>query len=137
MRLLSVLLAAISLIAFAPGVQARKAELVDPAPVMVPAGLSQEALVKDIKRTLAGRGWQVSQEQPGVIDSTLHLRDHVAKIKVTYDERQVSFAYVDSTNLDFAQRKNGRRYIHGNYLGWIGYLVSDLGTNMELSSEEQ
>ena len=136
MRLLSVLFAAISLIAFAPGVQARKAELVDPAPVMVPAGLSQQALVKDIKRTLAGRGWQVSQEQPGVIDSTLHLREHMAKIRVTYDERQVSFAYVDSSKLDFAEKK-GRRYIHGNYLGWIGYLVSDLSTNMELSSEEQ
>ena len=136
MRLLSVLLAALSLIAFAPGVQARKAELVDPQPVMIPAGVAQAAVVKDIKRTLAGRGWQVAQEQPGVIDSTLHLRDHVAKIRITYDERQVGFAYVDSTKLDYVERR-GKRYIHGNYLGWMGYLVSDLGTNLKLTSEGQ
>ena len=133
MRFASVVLAALSLFAFAPGVQARSQELVDPAPVSVPAGMDQEALVKDIKRALIGRGWAVASEQPGVIESTLHLRDHVARIKVTYDTQQVQFAYVDSTNLDYKERK-GKRMIHGNYLGWISYLVADLTTNMQVTA---
>ena len=114
-------------------VQARKAELVDPDPVAIPAGLDATQVVKDIKRALIGRGWAIANEQPGVIESTLHLRDHVARIKVTYDARQVQFAYVDSTNLDFKERK-GKRLIHGNYLGWISYLVADLTTNMQVTA---
>ena len=124
-------LAVLSLFAFATAVQARE-KLVDPAPVAVPAGLEGERVVKDIKRTLAGRGWEVTGEQPGQIDARLHLRDHVAVIKVTYDASDVRFAYVDSTNLDYKE-KRGQRYIHGNYLGWIQYLRTDLATNMQLS----
>lgn len=133
MRLLSVLLATLSLIAFAPGVQARGATLVDPSPLAIPAGMGQEAVVKQIKRALVGRGWRVAQEQPGVIDSDLHLREHVARIRITYDERQVSVAYVDSTNLGFAQ-SGGKRYIHGNYLGWMDHLVAEMASNIRLGA---
>ena len=45
------------------------------------------------------------------------------------------FAYVDSANLDF-QQKDGQRYIHPNFNGWMGYLVSDLTTNMQISSTQ-
>ena len=130
-RALRACLAVLSLFAFATAVQARE-KLVDPAPVAVPAGLEGERVVKDIKRALAGRGWEVTGEQPGQIDARLHLRDHVAVIKVTYDASDVRFAYVDSTNLDYKE-KRGQRYIHGNYLGWIQYLRTDLATNMQLS----
>ena len=135
MRPMHVVLAVLSLFAFTGAVHARSAPLVDPDPVAVPAGLAQAQLVKDIKRTLLGRGWAITAEQPGRIDSTLNLREHVARIRVTYDAGQVRFAYVDSSNLDFAMKK-GKPHIHGNYLGWIGYLVSDLSTNLQLSAAE-
>ncbi len=135
MRYLNTLLAVLSLFAFAGQVHARTAVLRDPDPVAIPAGIDQAELVKDIKRALVGRGWAVTAEQPGQIDSTLNLRDHVARIRVTYDAAQVRFAYVDSANLDYKE-KRGKRFIHGNYLGWIGYLVSDLGTNMQVSAAE-
>lgn len=126
--------AAIALVAVSP-VQARKAELVDPAPVAVPAGVDQSELVKDIKRALIGRGWAVTGEAPGQVDSTLTLREHVAKIRVTFDAREVKFAYVDSTNLDYRQ-KNGKAFIHSNYLGWMQYLTDDLTTNLQVSASE-
>lgn len=130
-RALHACLAVLSLFAFATAAQARE-KLVDPAPVTIPAGLSGEQVTKDIKRALAGRGWEVTAEQPGRIDARLHLRDHVAVIRVTYDATSVQFAYVDSTNLDFKE-KRGQRYIHGNYLGWINYLRTDLTTNLQLT----
>jgi len=136
-RALHACLAFLSLFAFASAVQARDAVLVDPAPVAITSGLAGELVVKDIKRALAGRGWEVTGEQPGQIDAMLHLREHVAKIKVTYDASNVQFAYVDSTNLDFRQKSNGRKYIHRNYLGWMTYLTTDLATNMQLSLTPQ
>lgn len=129
------LLAALSLFAFAGAVQARTAPLVDPAPVAIPAGLPTEKVVKDIKRALVGRGWEVTAEQPGQIDATLKLREHVARIRVSYDDTQARFAYVDSTNLDYKE-KRGTRVIHGNYLGWVNFLVNDLKTNLQLSGLE-
>jgi len=135
MRFTRVLLVAFSLLLSAGIAQARKAELVDPSPIAIPSGLTAAQVTKEIKRALIGRGWEVTGEQPGEIDSTLHLREHVANIKVTYDASQARIAYVDSANLDYAQ-KHGQRYIHGNYLGWIGFLVNDITTNFKVTSQE-
>ena len=135
MRLAHVVLAFVSLFVFSGQVQARAAELADPGPIAIPAGLTTAQVSKEIKRALIGRGWEVTGEQPGEIDSTLHLREHLANIKVTYDASQARIAYVDSANLDYAQ-KHGQRYIHGNYLGWIGFLVNDITTNFKVTSQE-
>lgn len=138
MRFIQIMSAALALaaaVAFSAPVQARSAPLVDPDPVAIPANLGADKVAKDIKRTLAGRGWSVTAEQPGQIDSTLNLRTHVARIRISYDAKQVRFAYVDSSDLDY-KLKNGKPYIHRNYLGWIAYLVSDLSTNLQLSQQD-
>lgn len=131
--LLQGMLALVTLVAFAGDAEARRASLVDPEPVAIPAGLTAEQVAADIKRALVGRGWEVVSEQPGQIESTLHLREHVATISVGYDDKQVRFAYVDSSNLDY-RVKRGEPQIHSNYLGWIGYLVDDLATNLQVSA---
>lgn len=132
MRLSVLLLAVLSLFAFTGTALARSAPLSNPDPIAIPAGLSQEQVVKDIKRALIGRGWSVTAEQPGQIDSTLHLRKHTARIKVTYDQGHVRLAYVGSEELNFKE-KNGQRSIHPNYLGWVGFLVNDINTNFAVS----
>ena len=133
MRLLQGVFALLVLFAFAGHADARRAPLVDPDPVAIPAGLNADQVVSDIKRALIGRGWTVTAEQPGQIDSTLHLREHVAKIRISYDDQQVRFAYVDSSNLDY-KLKRGKPFIHGNYLGWLGYVTHDLSTNLQVSA---
>ncbi len=135
MRFSAIVLSVLSLLAFSGAVQARQAPLVDPDPVAIPAGLSQEKAVKDIKRALIGRGWTVTAERPGEIESTLNLRTHTAKILVTWDATAVRIAYVSSVDLDYKERK-GKRFIHSNYLGWISNIVKDMGTNMQLSAIE-
>jgi len=134
-RFSAIVLSALSLLAFSGAIQARQAPLVDPAPVSIPAGLSQEKAVKDIKRALIGRGWAITAERPGEIESTLNLRTHTAKVLVTWDAQTVRIAYVSSVDLDYKERK-GKRFIHSNYLGWVNNIAKDMATNMQLSAIE-
>ena len=108
-------------------------ELRDPDPVAVPQGLSSQAVARAIKMALTGRTWVVSKEQPGRIDATLNLRAHVARIAITYDDNQVRLAYVSSDNLDYKD-KNGKRYIHKNYLSWVNNVLADLSRNLQNAS---
>lgn len=133
MRFIAIILSVLALFAFSGNVYAgRTAPLVDPAPVAVPSGATETSVMKDVKRALLGRGWTITDEKPGEIDSTLFLRDHVAKIHVSYDAKSVRFIYVDSTNLNY-QMKHGTAYIHANYLSWVQNVINDLKVNMQLS----
>ncbi|MBS0214871.1 MAG: hypothetical protein JSR63_06370 [Proteobacteria bacterium] len=134
MKLKIALLAGLAAIVFSGNVAARHAPLVNPAPITVPANLSDKEISKEIRRALLQRGWEVDSETPGVIDSTLHLREHVAKIKVTYGNGQVKLAYVDSTNLEYKKDRNGTEEIHPNYLNWMQFLSNDIKANLSVAS---
>jgi hypothetical protein len=135
-RLSALLLSLFALIALSQPVQAgRMAALVNPDPVTLPAGLSEEAMLKDLKRALLGRGWQVEAERPGEVDAILRLRDHVAKIRIAYTASDVRIAYVDSTNLDYKTKK-GKPFIHRNYLSWVDNIIRDFRTNLQLTQAE-
>jgi hypothetical protein len=110
---------------------ARQVPLTDPEPVAVPAGLTAEQVAKAIKVSLIGRTWAVTQEEPGHIVSTLHLREHMAKIDIAYDLQTIKIRYLDSGELMYAQKK-GQRVIHRNYLSWIQNLVNDLNRSLTL-----
>lgn len=110
---------------------ARQVPLTDPEPIAVPAGHTLEDISKSIKAALVGRTWAITQEQPGLILSTLHLREHMAKIEVTYDLQAIHIRYLDSGELMYAEKK-GVRVIHRNYLSWIQFLVNDISRNLTL-----
>lgn len=112
----------------------RQVPLADPAPISVPPGLTDVQVSKAVKAALIGRGWIVSGEQPGNVDATLNGNDYVARIKVSYDTRQVQIAYVGSTNLKYEVKRDGTRLIHTNYMGWMKYLSGDIGRDLELIS---
>jgi len=56
----------------------------------------------------------------GHILGTLHLRKHVAKIDITFDNKSLNIQYKDSVNLDY---KSDDQTIHSNYNGWIQNLT--------------
>ena len=105
MRFVTLFLAALSAIAFSSQVMARSAPLVDPDPIDVPAGLTDKQIAKEIKRALLQRGWEVTGEKSGEIEGTLHLRTHMAKIRIGYDSKQVSITYLDSNDLEYAEKR--------------------------------
>lgn len=113
---------------------ARQVPLVDPEPFAVPAGLTEAKIVKSIKAALVGREWVVSEEQPGKIIATLNLREHMAKIDVSYDTSRIAIRYLDSKELMYAHKK-GVTVIHRNYLSWIQNLVTDINRNMILAGD--
>lgn len=112
----------------------RQVPLADPAPISVPAGLTDVQVGKAVKAALIGRGWAVTAEQAGGIDSTLTGNDYTAKIHIAYDTHAVKIAYAGSTNLKYEVKRDGTRLIHTNYMGWMKYLSGDIGRNLELIS---
>lgn len=100
------------------------------APVDVPPGLTQAQVKSSIIDALNGRGWTIDEIKDGSIGTTLHLRDHTATIRITFDRSQVRLAYVSSTNLNYANRR-GSQTIHRNYNSWIMYLEQDITRNLQ------
>ena len=121
------------LLLLAMPVLARKAELVDPGPVAIPAGLEEKEVVNAIKSALIARTWTVGKHSPGRIDAALHIRAHRADIRIDYDTESVRIHYVGSENLDYKQKK-GRTFIHSNYIGWINNLTGDISRQLQLAA---
>jgi hypothetical protein len=105
--------------------------LVDPAPIAVPAGLDDKAVAKAIRLGGAQRGWSVTRQDPGAMELTLNIRTHMAKVGVKYDTQSIQLTYLDSTNLDYEEKK-GNRYIHRNYPKWVNNLANDITVQLAL-----
>ena len=114
---------------------ARQAPLLDPDPIAVPAGMDLKNVEREIKRALIGRGWTITAEAPGQIDSTLNVRAHTARVQLKYDSRQVALTYVSSENLAY-EEKRGQRLIHKNYASWVNNVLTDLSRGLQLSAIE-
>lgn len=112
----------------------RQSPLVDPAPISVPAGLTDVQVGKAVKAALIGRGWTVTGDQPGSASASLSRDEWMAKIRVDYDTKQVQIRYVDSSHLKYEVKRDGTRLIHSNYMGWMKFLSGDIGRNLELIS---
>ena len=109
--------------------------LVDPAPIPVPAGLDAKAVATSIRLGGAQRGWLVTRQDPGAMELTLNIRTHVAKVGVKYDTQSIQPTYLDSTNLDYEEKK-GNRYIHRNYPKWVNNLVNDITMQLALAQSK-
>jgi len=124
----------VGLAATVPAVHASEV-LIDPQPIAVPLGLTDKVVAKSIRLGIAQRGWVVSRQEPGFMEATLSLRSHVAKVGITYDVQSVRIQYIDSTNLDYEEKKGVRR-IHGNYLKWINNMVRDISVQLQSAELE-
>lgn len=108
-------------------------ELVDPDPIPVPAGVAAADVSKAIKAGIVRRGWIVTKDENGQIDATLNIRSHTAKVVIPYNSKEVAIRYVDSTQLDYSEKK-GKRYIHGNYVKWIRNMQADIQRELQMIS---
>ena len=109
----------------------RDAPLVDPDPIAVPAGVEDKAILQAVRQALNTRGWIVTEEHAGEVKSTLHLRDHTARIAITWSGGTLQLKYAGSENLKY-HLEDGQPYIHKNYLGWIENLTHDISGALNL-----
>ena len=109
----------------------RQAPLVNPPAIAVTSKMSSAQVLKAIKLGLVHRGWTITSSKRGEVDSTLVVRDHMARIAINYNPTSVQIKYVGSSNLKY-EMKRGTPYIHKNYLGWIENLSRDIQANLVL-----
>ena len=91
---------------------------------------TQDDVQKAILRACNDRGWSAQVENEGVIQASIIVRRHSAKVKIQYTNSTVSISYVDSTELKY----KGDR-IHRNYNRWVANLYHSIQT--ELGSHGQ
>jgi hypothetical protein len=108
------------------------AVLVDPPPISVPAGLATKDVSKAIRSGIVGRGWVVTKDENGHMATVLNVRTHEVKVDIGYDTKQVTIKYVDSTNLDYDDKK-GVRHIHKKYNQWIDNMVKDIQAQLQVA----
>jgi hypothetical protein len=111
----------------------RIAPLVDPPPVPLPAGISQDAVVHAIGQALSVHGWRMVKSVPGEIDAVYDPREFSVTIAVHYDAREIQVNYVTSEKLLY-KVKHGRPYIHASYARWIRNLITDLHNELVLET---
>lgn len=109
--------------------QLRATDLRDPAPVSVPAGVSQADAKKAVIDAMIARGWVVAEESDDHVVADLHIRDHWAQIHIAIGQRAIEISYVDSDNLRYEERR-GRTLIHKNYIGWVENLAGDIRNHL-------
>lgn len=122
------ILAAIALV-FAVALSSGEAEAakiltIEDAPIEGNLSLSQikEKIITAGKK----RGWRTKEIAPGHLEAIIHVRTHMAKVDIKFDQKSYSISYKDSTNLD---HKPGK--IHRAYNNWVTNLNNDI--QLELS----
>ena len=84
------------------------------APLLAKPGVTLEEASEEIRLAAGQLGWVTEKESPGVLRATLHLRSHVAVVRIEHDTRVFSILPVETQGI----RREGNR-IHPNYNGWI------------------
>lgn len=127
MRYINKSLLLLALVAFALPTMAamRSVPMIEPSPVAIPADLPAALVAKAIKLSLVDRKWIVSRDEPGYIEGTLNVRQHMLKMGFSYDAQQVTIKYVDSAELGYSMKGN-QRLIHPKFHNWTNNVVSDL-----------
>lgn len=84
------------------------------APLGAPADATMSEVAEAVKKAGINLGWQMTPVREGEMTGRLILRDHTAVVKITYDIKNFSIYYLDSTNLKYDGQK-----IHTNYNSWV------------------
>ena len=80
--------------------------------------------------TKRGRGWIPTNKSHNLIEARLIVRSHTLVADILYDRKSVNISYKDSDNLNYSEKKNGTKYLHGNANKWLRTLESDLRMGM-------
>ncbi len=85
--------------------------------------------MKDVKNAIfrAGQsiGWGMKEVKPGLIIATIFVRNHMAKVEISYSKKSFSIHYKDSAGLNY----DGTN-IHRNYNNWIKNLEQRINSQL-------
>lgn len=116
--------------------QLRATDLVDPAPINIPQGVSQSAAKDAVIQAMFARNWTVAEEGDDFVIADLHVRTHWAQVGIDIGEDDITISYRNSENLRYTERRDGRVVIHNNYIAWVDNLVNDIRANLARAQRE-
>lgn len=115
---------------------ARSAELKDPTPVAIPAGLTQAQAQLAVKAAIVQKGWRLAStvsESPLVEETEYRVQNHMMALTLTYSAESISFKYSRSENLNYKVGKK-KTEIHPNYMVWTQQLADQITANLAQGS---
>ena len=71
-----------------------------------------------IRNACIKRGWSARVRQPGLIEASITVRLHFARVAIPYDASSYSINYLHSHELDYNDGE-----IHRTYNRWVGDLA--------------
>lgn len=98
---------------------------VDNLPITISKKHNSKDIAKAITTAGATLGWKMKSTGNGHIVGTLYLRDHVAKVDITFTKKSYSIHYKDSQNLKYDGDS-----IHSNYNGWVKNLERNISVQI-------
>jgi hypothetical protein len=128
MNFLRTLISVILLSVFLSACPANRKPLENYTGQPIPAGLSTEQIVQAIALGGARHGWFIEQTAPGELIGTVHVRQHMAKVKITHSDSVYSITYLDSTNMGYTESR-----IHRNYNKWIMLLRQSISQQFAIA----
>lgn len=110
-------------------------------PVQIPASLSTEKVKQAIIKGMSFRGWKPVEEKPGEIIAKIHVRTHMVKVSIKYDDKKIQISYLDSINMGYVIKEidedenysgieGAVPHINMAYIGWTKNLATDIKTAM-------
>jgi hypothetical protein len=123
-RLLLASAIAFSVVA-APGIAEARTILLSPVYMLRAPNTTVQQTEAALRRSLAGRHWVVTRDQPGDIEAKLNVRDHSVTAKFAWTPTQVSVTYAGSENMDY-KVDGDKIYIDRYYHRWLKYLQKDV-----------
>ena len=91
---------------------------------------SRPLTLEDVHGALLGaaeiKGWSIEDVSPGHAIGRIVVRGkHRVTIDISYTTETISMTYIDSTNMDYEARDDGK-YIHLHYNSWVSELLRTL-----------
>ena len=84
------------------------------APLQQTPGATLDDVADAIWTAASSLGWKPERKAPNVIEATLHVRSHVAVVRIEYDTRTFSIVTLSTENI----QRDGD-LILSRYNGWI------------------
>lgn len=72
-------------------------------------------------------GWNMKQTSSDTIVAKIVLRNHIAKVKINFNENSYSIKLLEAQNLNYNKAENS---IHKNYNGWIKNLENQINAKL-------
>ncbi|PTU31227.1 hypothetical protein CJD38_07695 [Stenotrophobium rhamnosiphilum] len=109
----------------APAIVEARTKVLQPVFLFDVANTTAQQTEIALRRSLAGRHWNITRDTPNDIEAKLNVRDHSITTRFSWTATQVSIVYVGSENMDY-EVDGAKTYIDRYYYRWLKFIKKDV-----------